>query len=459
MIRSIILIFSAIMIGIGCQSTDSSEKSSEYLATLMTLDPGHFHSALVQKNMYPEVNPTAWVYAPEGDEVREHLAKIEQYNSDPNQPTHWTEEVYTGDDFAEKMFEEKPGNVMVVAGNNRLKTDYILRAVREGIHVFADKPMAINGDNYEKLKEAFQIAEENDVLLYDIMTERFEITTILQRAFSQIPDVFGSVAESSAEDPAITKESVHHFSKIVSGNPLIRPAWFFDVEQQGSGIVDVSTHLIDLIMWSLFPEENLKPSDTNIEKAKQWATEITPAQFKQVTGMDRYPDYLRKDIVQDSVLEVFSNGEIDFQLRGIYGKASVIWNFEAPAGGGDTHFSVFRGTTANLVIRQDQSTGFEPILFVEPVSEYDPSDWEKIMADAIEIIQKDHPDISFKPSENGFEIVIPDQYKVGHEAHFGQVTEQYLRYLKQGSIPQWEKDFMLTKYYLTTKAYEESKVE
>lgn len=31
---------------------------------IMTLDPGHFHAALVQKKMYEQVDPTVYVYAP-----------------------------------------------------------------------------------------------------------------------------------------------------------------------------------------------------------------------------------------------------------------------------------------------------------------------------------------------------------------------------------------------------------
>ena len=31
-----------------------------------------------------------------------------------------------------------------------------------------------------------------------------------------------------------------------------------------------------------------------------------------------------------------------------------------------------------------------------------------------------------------------------------------LDFLKSGSMPQWEKDFMLTKYHITTEAYEKS---
>ena len=30
---------------------------------LITLDPGHFHAALIQKSMYPQVDPSVHVYA------------------------------------------------------------------------------------------------------------------------------------------------------------------------------------------------------------------------------------------------------------------------------------------------------------------------------------------------------------------------------------------------------------
>ena len=69
---------------------------------LMTLDPGHFHAALVQKNMYDQVSPEAYVYAPEGFDIKEHLKRIEGFNTRAENPTHWVEKVYTGADYLEK---------------------------------------------------------------------------------------------------------------------------------------------------------------------------------------------------------------------------------------------------------------------------------------------------------------------------------------------------------------------
>ncbi len=128
------------------------------MVRLITLDPGHFHAALVQKENYPEIDTNVYVYAPGGPDLEAHLNLIKQYNSRPENPTHWNEIVYRGNDFADKMFQDKKGNVVVLSGNNRLKTDYILRSVKDGMNVLADKPMAINSDNFNKLQESFEEA-------------------------------------------------------------------------------------------------------------------------------------------------------------------------------------------------------------------------------------------------------------------------------------------------------------
>ena len=148
---------------------------------LMTLDPGHFHAGLVQKTMYEQVSPVVYVYAPQGAEVEDHIKRIDQYNQRADQPTRWQEKLYIGPDYLQKMVEQKPGNVLITAGNNAKKTQYIRAAVEAGIHVLADKPMCIDAQGFEELKACFAAAQKNNVLLYDIMTERSEITSILQK--------------------------------------------------------------------------------------------------------------------------------------------------------------------------------------------------------------------------------------------------------------------------------------
>lgn len=425
---------------------------------LITLDPGHFHAALVQKTSYPQVSSEVYVYAPEGEDVAEHLKKIAAYNTRAESPTQWDEKVYTGADYQEKMLAEKKGNVVVLAGNNGRKTEYIRNAVSAGLHVLADKPMTIGAAGFEELKKCFEIAGRNRVLLYDIMTERFEITTMLQRAFSRLPAVYGEQLAGTPDDPAVTKESVHHFFKTVSGNPLIRPVWFFDTEQQGEGIVDVTTHLVDLVQWACFPEQVIHyGTDIELLDANRWTTPLSPAQFREVTGQDVYPDYLRKD-VRDDTLRVYANGDITYRIKGIHAKVSVIWNYTYPEGGGDTHYSVMKGSRAQLVIEQGKEQNYRPSLSIRMAPGTDADAYEKDLSNALTVITEQFPGVSLHKLEDGlWQVIVPEHYHNGHEAHFGQVTENFLSFLKDGALPAWETPNMLAKYYVTTHALELAK--
>ena len=418
---------------------------------LITVDPGHFHAALVQKSMYPGVDSNVQVYAPQGPDLQMHLNKIATYNSAKLAPTQWNEVVYTGNDFFAKMMQERKGNVVVLAGNNQLKTDYILQSVQAGFNVFSDKPMAINTEGFEKLKKAFQTAASKKVLLYDIMTERYEITTILQRALSMQPALFGQLEKGTPENPAVTKESVHHFFKYVSGAPLTRPAWFFDVAQEGEGIVDVTTHLVDLVQWECFPEKIIHyQKDIRLLSAKSWNTSLSPAQLKEVTQLAAVPEYLNKYKDAAGNVQVKSNGEINYLINGVHAKVSVIWNYRAPEGTGDTHYSIMRGTKCNLVIRQGAEQKFQPTLYIEPINENQDASAQVNLA--IASLQASYPGIAIAKSNKGWEVVIPASYKEGHESHFARVTEKYLGYLKSKQLPVWEVPNMLAKYYVTTEA-------
>ena len=86
----------------GCYQGNIEEKNSEMIK-IMTAAPGHFHAALVQKNMYPGVDSQVYVYAPAGPEVEDYLSRIEAFNKRADDPTGWESKVYTGEDFFEKI--------------------------------------------------------------------------------------------------------------------------------------------------------------------------------------------------------------------------------------------------------------------------------------------------------------------------------------------------------------------
>jgi hypothetical protein len=57
-------------------------------------------------------------------------------------------------------------------------------------------------------------------------------------------------------------ESVHRLMKSVAGVPSLRPAWFFEVDEQGEALVDVGTHLVDLAQWTVFSDQALDTTPT-----------------------------------------------------------------------------------------------------------------------------------------------------------------------------------------------------
>ena len=415
-------------------SCNNTHPADDTKVRLVTLDPGHFHAALVQKSMYADIDSTVHVYAPQGNDLQWHLDRIKGYNTRKENPTHWSQQIYNGNDFFERMITEKKGNVVVLSGNNQKKTDYILQSLQNGFNVLADKPMII---------------DEKGLLLYDIMTERFEINTILQKELSILPEIFGTLEKGTAENPAITKESIHHFYKYVSGSVLTRPAWFLDASQQGEGIVDVMTHLVDLVQWECFPEQIIDyTKDIQINTARRWATDIALNQFKSITKLDSFPSFLKTNIT-DTTLKVYCNGEINYQLKGIHAKTSVIWNYKAPDGTGDTHYSIMRGTKANLIIRQGKEENYKPVLYIEPIESN--SAYATTLTQAFKKISSKFNGVELYKSAKGWSIKLPENLKEGHEAHFASVTEKFLSYLKNKDIPAWEVPNIITKYYTTTK--------
>jgi hypothetical protein len=164
---------------------------------LMTLDPGHFHAALIQKEMYPGVDPTVHVFAPVGADLLLHLGRVTAFNQRAERPTSWRLEVHAGPDYLERMLRDKPGNVVVISGRNRGKIDRILASIEAGLNVLADKPWLISAADFPKLEKVMALAEQKRLVAYDVMTERSEITTILQRELARDPQVAGTAASAS----------------------------------------------------------------------------------------------------------------------------------------------------------------------------------------------------------------------------------------------------------------------
>jgi hypothetical protein len=435
-----------------------SAAAAEPVARLITLDPGHFHAGLVQKEMYPGVDPTVHVYAPLGPDLLGHLGRIAAFNARGERPTRWRLEVHAGPDFMERMLREKPGNAVVLSGRNRGKMDRILACVGGGLNVLADKPWLISAADFPKLEKALDLADEKRLVAYDIMTERSEITTILQGELARDPEVTGTVGPGSAAEPAVEMESVHNLMKVVAGAVNLRPAWFFDTEEQGEALGDVGTHLVDLVPFLLFPGQPVDyRSDIRVLGARKWPTVLDRAQLLRLTG-DKELDPALAARLKDGRLDYFANGEVSYTIRGTHVRLRALWNYEAPEGGGDTHAATLRGSRARVQILQGAEQKWRAELYVVPNRPADAAGVKAAVQRRVAELAKDRPGLAVEDEAARLRVVIPDRYRVGHEAHFAQVTERFLGYLKDPStLPKWEKANMLAKYWVTTQAVEMSR--
>jgi hypothetical protein len=218
------------------------------------------------------------------------------------------------------------------------------------------------------------------------------------------------------------------------------------------------THLVDLVQWGCFPDQTLDyTKDVQVDHARHWTTDLTRTQFKTITGLDQFPDFLKKyaDRRKDTVLNIYANGEIDFRLKGVYVKTTVTWTYDAPPGAGDTYYSLMRGTKSNLIILQDAAQLYQPTLLIQPMTT--DTAFEQTLIAQFATLQSKYPGITLQKEGSRWEVIIPDHYKEGHEAHFARVTAKFLGFIKDHNMPAWEVPNMITKYYTTTKGLQLAK--
>jgi predicted dehydrogenase len=416
---------------------------------LITYDPGHFHAALVQKEMYQGVSPCVHVYAPLGSDLLAHLERIAGFNSREQHPTSWELEVHTCADPLARLASERRGNVVVLSGRNRSKIDSLLASLKSGLNVLADKPWVIRVEDLPKLKAALDLAEARGLVALDIMTERHEITNLLQRELIHDPEIFGVIDPGSPERPSVFMESEHFLCKTVAGAPNRRPAWFFDVEQAGEGLSDVGTHLVDLVPWILFPNDPISPDEIEITKASRVPTMLSRNDFQKATGEPDYPGFLAPYVVSSQLL-YYCNTMVSYRLRGIHVWMNVSWNFEARPGIGDRLLSRFRGNRSSIEIRQGEPEQFRPEVYLVPEDCY-LRQLEAAVRNRLEQLRPSYPGVGVEEVNGKLRLVIPEPLRIGHEAHFARVMRQFLGYLDDpATLPSWEKSNMLAKYHVTT---------
>jgi predicted dehydrogenase len=447
-IAAIILLFAQTSC-LQTQKTDGKFHGEKGEVKIIQLNPTHSHAAVAQNVKLEQVDTNVYVYSPEKEELKEYFQQINSCNSRKNNPTNWNLVNYSGPDYLQKMIDERKGNVVVLSGNNKIKIDYIEKAIDAGFNVFSDKPMVINKSGFNRLKDIYPIADKKGVLMFDMMTERYTLINIIQRLLMQDTLFFGRMQKGTSTHPAIMESSVHHFYRGGKGN---RPSWFFDVEEQGEGIVDVTTHLIDLTMWKSLPEQIIDYNkDIKVLSAEHWPVRITKNEFSAATSRTDIPESL-KSYMKDSVLEVFSNGTIVYQIKGINAGVKVEWRAATPKDGNDLRSAYAEGTKATLLISQEygQKT---PAFYAIKSDQVSDENFQSNLKKAITRLSSTYPGITLAEESGKTGIILPAEL----ESKYDPTFKVFLDYLVKRDMPGWEVPNTLAKYYITTTALEMAK--
>ena len=416
--------------------------------TLLFLNPGHFHAALTLREPHPRISEEVFVYAEPGPDLERFLEIVESFNRRGESPTRWRLHTYTGPDCVDKLTQERRGDIAVIAGHNHTKMAAIHRMHREGFAVLADKPWLTGTAGIGMLRETMAGAP----LAMDIMIARYEAAFALQYELCGERSVFGEFRGPDDGGPAIELESVHHLYKIVNGVPLVRPPWYFDIEVQGRGIVDVSSHLVDQAQWLVGRGDPLHMDrDVALVSSRRWPTPVPLDMYTRITGDRTFPEPAAP-YVRGSVLEYDCNGEIHFDLRGVPVLVRVVWNLEPPAGGADTHRTLLRGTRAEIAIVQGPETGFRDELCVRPVE--DAAGVAKALERAIAGWQQRFPGTALVPRGEELRIHIPDALRIGHEAQFSLLRDEFIGYVDAGEWPPALAANIVCRYSLIAQAGE-----
>ena len=121
---------------------------------------------------------------------------------------------------------------------------------------------------------------------------------------------------------------------------------------------------------------------------------------------------------------------------------------------GDTLLAVYQGSKSRIEIRQGKEEKYQPELYVFPRG----AEATSALKRKIAALASQYPGIAAEDQGARVRVAIPGQYRVGHEAHFGQVASRFFDYVTSPkSLPSWENPYMLAKYAVSTKGVERGK--
>ena len=210
--------------------------------TLHLVEPSHFHAALLLQKLDSRIPGPIIVHGGMKWNEAPFLGWVHSLVS-----CNWDIgrlKVARSQDPIAKILGFRGRSLALLAGQNSLKADRVLRLLQANVPVLCDKPLWTNANTGKGLSDFLRITNQ-DIFLDDCMTERFEPTFELQRlllseklpGFEMRPGQPGRVRFHLC--------NTHHLSKTVGGVSVGREESFFETRTNGDPFADVGTHLVD----------------------------------------------------------------------------------------------------------------------------------------------------------------------------------------------------------------------
>jgi predicted dehydrogenase len=186
------------------------------------------------------------------DSGLESLKKVQEKTPEKINVT--KERQFTGLDAFQKVLNSGV-DVVLLTTSPGFRPQHIKAAIEAGKHVFAEKPMAVDGPGVRSVMESIKLAKQKNLALVDGFVWRW--TTANRDAFAKVHD--GAVGDIQAIYSSYYTGAVDRYPKWNRTNTKtdlewqIR-RWYYFTWLSGDHIVEQAVHSVDKLMWAMKDE-------------------------------------------------------------------------------------------------------------------------------------------------------------------------------------------------------------
>lgn len=189
------------------------------------------------------------------DKIDSGLASLKEVQAkNPEKVNVSRERQFTGIDAFQKVLNSGV-DVVLLTTSPGFRPQHIRAAIEAGKHVFAEKPMAVDGPGVRSVMESIKLAKQKNLALVDGFVWRW--TTANRDAFAKIHD--GAVGDIRAIYTSYYTGAVDRYPKWNRTNTKtdlewqIR-RWYYFTWLSGDHIVEQAVHSIDKLLWAMKDE-------------------------------------------------------------------------------------------------------------------------------------------------------------------------------------------------------------